>query len=88
MNHRIWIAALWGVLIGGFTLAAGQILALSDHVLIAVIQTALMYIMLPGLVVGNAVGSLGPAAAINLVINFGICFLGLRLLWPSRTKAP
>jgi hypothetical protein len=84
MHFRVLIAAAWGMLIGGLTFAAGPIAWLSGHAVIAAIQTVLTYLMLPGLIVAAGVGSLGPAAVVNALIHFGLCFIALRFLLPSR----
>lgn len=86
MNPRVLIAAAWGMLIGGLTFAAGPIAWLSNHAVLAAIQTVLTYLMLPGLIVAAAVGSFGPAAVINALIHFGLCFIVLRFLPPFRKK--
>jgi hypothetical protein len=86
MNPRVLVAAAWATLIGALTFAAGPLAVLSDHKLIATIQTALTYIMLPGLIVAAEVGSLGPAAVVNALIHFVICFFVLRFLPPFRRK--
>jgi hypothetical protein len=86
MDSRVLVAAAWATLIGALTFAAGPLAVLSDHKVIAVIQTVLTYIMSPGLIVGAEVGSLGPAAAVNALIHFGICFLVLRFLPPFRRR--
>jgi hypothetical protein len=87
MNLRVLVAAAWAILIGALTFAAGPLSALSGHKLIAAIQVAVTYIMLPGLVVAAAVGSLGPAAVVNALIHFGICFFLLRFLPTFRRRA-
>ena len=86
MNSRVLVAAAWATLIGALTFAAGPLAVLSDHKVIAAIQTVLTYIMLPGLIVAATVGSLGPAAIVNALINFGICFFVLRFLPPFRRR--
>jgi len=86
MNPRVLIAAVWGTLIGVLTFAAGPLAMPSDHIVIAAIQSVLTYIMLPGLIVAAAVGSLGPAAVINALIHFGICFFVLRVLPPFKRR--
>jgi hypothetical protein len=87
MNPNVLVAATWATLIGALTFAAGPLAVLSDHKMIAAIQTVLTYITLPGLIVAARVGSLGPAAAVNALIHFGICFLVLRFLPPFRRRA-
>jgi hypothetical protein len=57
MDSRVLVAAAWATLIGALTFAAGPLAVLSDHKVIAVIQTVLTYIMSPGLIVGAEVGS-------------------------------
>jgi len=69
MNRRVLIAAVWGILIGSLIFAAGPIAWLSVHTVIAAIQTVLMYLMLPGLIVADGVGSLGPGAVVNALIT-------------------
>jgi hypothetical protein len=59
----------------------------SDHLAIAAIQIVLTYTMLPGLLVAALVGSLVPAAVINALIHFGLCFLALRFLPRLKEKA-
>jgi hypothetical protein len=78
---------LWGVLIGSLTFAAGTIGAESSHTVVAAIQYALTLFMIPGLIVAGLVGSLIPGAAINAVVNFGVCFLLLRVLPPFRKRS-
>jgi hypothetical protein len=80
------VAAAWAILIGALTFAAGPLAMLSDHKVIATIQVVLTYIMLPGLIVAAEVGSLGPAAVVNALIHFGICFFVLRFLPPFRRR--
>jgi Na+/proline symporter len=53
---------------------------------IAAIQTVLTYLMLPGLIVAAGVGSLWPAAVVNALIHFGLCFIALRFLSLFRKK--
>jgi hypothetical protein len=86
MNPRVLVAAAWAILIGALTFAAGPLAMLSDHKVIATIQVVLTYIMLPGLIVAAEVGSLGPAAVVNALIHFGICFFVLRFLPPFRRR--
>jgi hypothetical protein len=86
MNSRVLVAAAWATLVGTLTFAAGPLAVLSDHKVIAAIQTVLTYIMLPGLIVAAGVGSLGPAAVVNALIHFGICFFVLRFLPPFKTR--
>jgi hypothetical protein len=86
MNPRVLVAAAWAILIGALTFAAGPLAAISDHKVIAAIQLVLTYIMLPGLLVAAEVGSLGPAAVVNALIHFGICFFVLRFLPPFRGR--
>jgi hypothetical protein len=88
MNPRVLVAAAWAILVGAFTFAAGPLASLSDHKVIAAFQIAMTYIMLPGLFVAAEVGSLGPAAVVNALIQFGICFFALRFLPPFRTRTP
>jgi hypothetical protein len=78
MNPRVLVAVAWAIFIGAFTFAAGPLAALSDHKVIAAVQLVLTFIMLPGLLVAAEVGSLGPAAIVNALIHFGICFFVLR----------
>jgi hypothetical protein len=86
MHFRMLIAAAWGILIGGLTFAAGPIAWLSSHAVIAALQTVLTYLILPGLIDAAGVGSLGPAAVVNALIHFGLCFIALRFLVPFRKK--
>jgi hypothetical protein len=86
MNPRVLVAAAWATLIGALTFAAGPLAVLSDHKLIATIQTVLTYTMLPGLIVAAEVGSLGPEAVVNALIHFVICFFVPRFLPPFRRK--
>jgi hypothetical protein len=85
MNLRFLAAAAWAILIGALTFEAGPLTALSDHEVIAAIQLVLTYLMLPGLFVAAEVGSLGPAAVVNALIHFGICFFVLRF-FPTFKK--
>ena len=87
MNPRVLVAAVWAITIGALTFAAGPLAVLSDHKVIAAIQTVLTYITLPGLIVAARVGSLGPAAVVNALIHFGICFFVLRFFPPFRRRA-
>jgi hypothetical protein len=84
MTPRVWVAAVWATLIGALTFAAGPLAMLSDHKLVAAVQIVLTSILLPGLILAAEVGSLGPAASVNAVIHFGICFFVLRFLPPFR----
>jgi hypothetical protein len=86
MNLRILAAAAWAILIGALTFAAGPLTALSGHKVIAAIQLVLTYLMLPGLFVAAEVGSLGPAAVVNALIHFGICFFVLRFFPPFKRR--
>ena len=80
MNWRALIAVGWGVLIGSMTFAAGPLTAISDNAVFALAQIALTCVMIPGLYVAAEVGSLVPAAAINAVIHFAMCYLVLRFI--------
>lgn len=84
MNRRVLFAAVWGTLIGLLTFSAGPIAKLSDQTVIAAIQIVLTCIMLPGLFVAARVGSFGPAALINAVFHFGVCYFALRFVRPFR----
>jgi hypothetical protein len=85
MNRRVLTATAWGTFMGILTFAAGPISSLSDHTVIAAIQTVLTCMMLPGLIVAAEVGSLGPAAVVNALIHFGLCFMALRF-FPAFRK--
>jgi len=78
MNWRLFIAVLWGALFGALTFAAGPLAVVSDNTAIATVQIVLTSPMIPGLFVAALVGSLVPAAGINAVINFSICYFLLR----------
>jgi hypothetical protein len=80
MNTRLSIAAVWGTLMGILTFAAGPLAWTSPHLAIAAIQIALTYMLVPGLIVAAAAGSLLPAALVNALVHFGVCFLVLRLV--------
>ena len=80
MNWRVFIAVLWGALFGALTFAAGSLFVVSDDRTIAIIQIVLTSPMIPGLVVAAFVGSLVPAAAINALINFALCYFVLRFV--------
>lgn len=47
---------------------------------------ALTYLLIPGLILAAAVGSLVPAAAFNAAIHFALCFFVLRLVPAFRSK--
>lgn len=87
MNWKISIAVLWGALFGALTFAAGPLSVVSDHTTIAIIQIALTSPMIPGLLVAAHVGSLVPAAAINALINFAVCYFALRFVPAFKNKA-
>jgi len=87
MTPRVWVAAVWATLIGALTFAAGPLAMLSDHKLVAAVQIVLTSILLPGLILAAEVGSLGPAASVNAVIHFGICFFVLRFLPLQKDNA-
>jgi len=74
-------------LIGALTFAAGPLTSSSDHAAIAAVQMFLTYMIVPGLMVAALVGSLGPAAVINALIHFGVCFFALRFL-PAFKRKP
>lgn len=78
MNWRLFIAILWGALFGVLTFAAGPLAVVSNDTAIATAQIALRSPMIPGLIVAAFVGSLVPAAGLNAVINFAICYFMLR----------
>jgi hypothetical protein len=80
MKRRASIAVVWGVLMGGLTFAAGPLAVLSEHTVVATVQTILTYLLIPGLIVAAAVGSLIPAAGINALIHFALCFFVLRFV--------
>jgi hypothetical protein len=86
MNTRLLIAAVWGALMGVLTFAAGPLAWTSPHMVIAAIQIVLTYMLVPGLIVAAGVGPLGPAALINALVHFGICFLALRFLPVFKRK--
>ena len=86
MNWRLLIAGLWGALFGVLTFAAGPLSVVSDHRSIAIIQIVLASPMIPGLIVAAVVGSLVPAAAINALINFALCYFVLRFVPAFKTE--
>jgi hypothetical protein len=86
MNTRLLIAAVWGILMGILTLAAGPLSVISPQFVIAAIQISLTYMLFPGLIVAAEVGSLVPAAVINALVHFGICYLALRFLSIFKRK--
>ena len=87
MNARVWIAASLGALMGAMTFAAGPLAWLSDNAAIAFAQATLTYLLVPGLIVAAAVGSLVPAAVINALIHFAICFFVLRFVPAFKSKS-
>src|SRR5271156_4451117 len=74
MSPRFLIAAGWGILIGALTFAAGPLGWSSHQAAIAAVQMLLTCMIVPGLLVAALVGSLGPAAVVNALIHFGVCF--------------
>jgi len=80
MSARACVATSGGLLLGALTFAAGPLAWLSDHAAIAFIQAVLTYLLVPGLIVAAAVGSLVPAAVINALLHFAICFFVLRFI--------
>ena len=80
MSPRFLIAAGWGILIGALTFAAGPLGWSSHQAAIAAVQMLLTCMIVPGLLVAALVGSLGPAAVVNALIHFGVCFFVLRFL--------
>ena len=87
MGARKWIAVSWGCLMGALTFAAGPLALLSNHVAIAFLQSFFTYLLFPGLIVAAAVGSLLPAAGVNAMIHFGLCFFLLRFLPAFKQNA-
>jgi hypothetical protein len=65
---------------------------ISGNPIIGAVQAILMVLILPGLIVAPAFGGneqaffLGPAAAVNALIHFGICFLLLRFIRNSKKR--
>src|SRR5215472_3384286 len=87
MNWRAFIALSWGALVGALTFAVGPLAMISDHnTAIAILETVLAILMFPGLLVAVTVGSPVPAAGINALIHFAICFFVLRFFPAFRTK--
>jgi hypothetical protein len=72
---------------GAMTFAAGPLAWLSDNAAIAFAQATLTYLLVPGLIVTAAVGSLVPAAVINALIHFAICFFVLRFVPAFKSKS-
>ncbi len=66
------LALILGVSLAAATLEAGAVTAISGNPIVAVPQTALAYLLVPGLVVSAGVGSLLPGAVINGSIYFGL----------------
>ena len=84
---RFFISVAWGVLMGCLTFAAGPLAWLSANPVIAAIQSALTMLLIPGIICAAMVGSLGPAAVVNALLHFGICWILLALLARFRRKA-
>lgn len=79
---RLTVAALWGALIGGLTLAAGPLSVLSPHGPVAMMQRGLTILMLPGLLAAIGVGSLAVGGLVNGAVHFGLCWL----LFPAFSR--
>ena len=80
MNLRIWIAILWGAFIGVLSLLSARFAVISEHTALAAVQIVLTYLLTPGLILAAFVGSLVPAACINALTHFGLCFFLLRFV--------
>jgi hypothetical protein len=92
---RLRIAIAWGLFIGILSFWVGSISNLSANPIIELVQRFLMILLLPGLIGAGAVTGnlhvlfLAPAAAINALIHFGICWLFFPLLvWFGKTLRP
>jgi hypothetical protein len=81
------LALLIGGALAGATLEAGPISWISANRIIAIPQTALVYLLVPGLVISAGVGSLLPGAAINGLIYFGLTKFIYWLATRSRHSA-
>lgn len=88
MSRRLEIAFWWGVLMGALSFAAGPLTSLSEHSAIAALQIMISVPLFPGLVAGAMMGSLLPAAGINWLIHFSICYLVLGFLPSFRKPRP
>jgi hypothetical protein len=86
-ERRLFFAAVWGVIMGCLTFAAGPLTSFSANPIIAAIQFIFTMLLIPGLFCAAMVGSLGPAALVNALFHFGIIWLLLALIARLRGKA-
>jgi hypothetical protein len=84
-RNRILIALAWGVALGCLTFEAGPLAVEPANEMIAAIQIALTFLLLPGLLCAAMVGSLFSAAIINGAVQFGLGWVVLWILTRARS---
>jgi hypothetical protein len=84
---RLEIAAIWGLLMGGLTFAAGPLSWISANKIVGAVQVVLVYLLAPGLLVAGMTGSFVPGAVANGLFHFGLCRLVVQFLVRPRNRA-
>jgi len=83
---RFNLAAVWALLMGGLTFAAGPLSSISANPVIGALQTVLVVLLTPGLFVSAMCGFFLPGALLNAVLHFGLCWILLRLFLKSPKR--